>query len=101
MSNDPFDLAGQEKDEAARKAKQQIVTHQEIEDFKWLMADKRGRRFMWRLLSVTGLFRNPFTGNSETFYRCGEMGVGQRFFADINLHCPEKYEIMVKEQTSK
>lgn len=94
---DPTDVTGNEEREAVRQDEQKRVVDQEVEDLKWLLSDKRGRRFMWRLLSVTGVFRNPFTGNSETFFRCGVMSVGQTYVGDINLHAPERYNQMVTE----
>lgn len=94
---DPCDIRSSEEVEVLRKKKQDQTRFQESEDFKWLMSDKRGRRFIWRLLSLTGLFLNAFTGNSETFFRCGKAAIGQTVFAEINMLCPEKYELMVKE----
>lgn len=97
---DPTDIAGNEEREALRKDKAQRTVEQEIEDLKWLMSDKRGRRFIWSLLAFTGVFRNPFTGNSETFFRCGEMNVGQKYLGDINQHAPERYNQMVTEHVN-
>lgn len=96
---DPLDVRAQEAAESqaddAKRLQQQI----DADDFLWLMSDKRGRRLMWRqLLEPTGVFRNPFTGNSETYFRCGEMNVGQRLMAKIHELCPEQYHLMVKEQ---
>lgn len=82
-----------EQDDAKRSARQA-----EIDDFMWLMRHPQGRRFMWRLLGLTGVFRNPFTGNSETFFRCGEMNIGQKLLGEIHEMCPDKYIEMVKEQ---
>lgn len=95
---DPTDTVGNEAREAEKKAEQKQIADQEVEDLKWLMSDKRGRRVMWNLLSATGVFRNPFTGNSETFFRCGVMSVGQTYLGDINIHCPERYTQMVTEK---
>ena len=61
----------------------------------WIMRDERGQRFVWRLLGMTGVFRNPFTGNSETFFRCGEQNIGQQLMSEIHTLCPEKYIDMI------
>ncbi len=95
---DPLDTKAQERVNAARIERERLTSEQEIADFKWLMSDKRGRRFLMALLDSTGCFRNPFTGNSETFFRCGEQNVGQRYLAMINDHCPDKYNLMITEQ---
>lgn len=98
-NDDPTDLNAQRQREDQKEVSAQLAARQEAEDLKWLMADKRGRRFMNRLLSVTGVNRNPFTGNSETFFKCGEMNVGQRFLGDVMMHCPDRYLEMIKEQS--
>jgi hypothetical protein len=98
---DPADTKAIDARDAAKKERQNRGENQRIEDLKWLMADKRGRRIMWWLLTITGVFLNPFTGNSETFFKCGKQFIGQVLMADVNLHTPEKYETMVKEQTAK
>ena len=95
---DPTDTEANEVREAEKRAEQKAVVDQQVEDLKWLMSDKRGRRFMWNLLAVTGVFANPFTGNSETFFKCGMMSVGQTYLGDINVHCPERYNQMVTEK---
>lgn len=97
---DPTDTQAIEEriDEAKAAAKR--IADQEVEDLKWLMSDKRGRRIMWSLLAFTGVFRQPFTGDSETFFRCGMMNVGQKYLGDINQHAPERYNQMVTEKLS-
>lgn len=94
---DPTDVRAGDKRDEERRLRAQLLSELEAEDFKWLMADKRGRRIMWRLLGLTGVFQNPFTGNSETFFRCGRQSVGQEYLGDIHEHCPENYEKMVTE----
>lgn len=71
----------------------------EESDFKFIMGSKQGRRFMWRLLGITGLFRNPFAGDEgATAFRCGEANIGQQLLAEIHGLCPERYVEMLKEQ---
>lgn len=95
---DPTDTADVENLEADRKEKQKKITGQEVEDLKWFMSDKRGRRIMWRLLAFTGVFSNPFRSGPETDFLCGMMNVGQKYLGDINEHAPERYNQMVTEQ---
>lgn len=95
---DPTDILAAEQRAEDAKAESKRAVDQEIEDLKWFMSDKRGRRIMWNLLAFTGVFRQPFTGNSETFFRCGMMNVGQKYLGDINEHCPERYNLMVTEK---
>jgi hypothetical protein len=98
---DPLDLAGQERDREAKSLKGKVERDEEAADFKWLMSDARGRRFMWRLLGITGLYRSSFTGNSTTFYNEGMRNVGLMLIADVNDLTPEAYLKMIEEQRKK
>lgn len=94
---DPVDLVGQEEAANETKRLQKHERSKEVEDFSWVMADARGRRFMYRLLEQTGLYRNPFTGNSHTFFNCGQMNVGQWLMSEIHEHTPDAYMAMINE----
>ena len=98
MDFDPFDLPQQaraQKQESEAAKRNRAV---ELDDFRWVMEDKRGRRFMWRLLTKAGVFRTSFTGNSETFFREGQRNIGLMVMDLIHEACPEKYAVMHKEQ---
>lgn len=95
---DPTDVAANDQRDADRKNASKQIVEQEVEDLKWLLSDKRGRRIVWRLLAFTGVFRSPWRGTSETDFLCGMMHVGQQYLADINQHAPERYNQMVTEQ---
>jgi hypothetical protein len=98
---DPLDLAGQERDRDDKQRKGKVERDEEAADFKWLMSDARGRRFMWRLLGLTGLYRSSFTGNSTTFYNEGMRNIGLMLIADVNELTPEAYLKMIEEQRKK
>ena len=99
MSNlDPVDIQAQERAKAERDRQQRLTSMQGAEDFKWLMSDKRGRRFIWGLLAKTGVFKSSFTGDSETFFREGARNIGLMLMDAINEHCPDKYAKMAMEQ---
>lgn len=95
---DPLDIRAREKVEKDRKDRQAETRRVEADDIKWLMSDKRGRRFVWRLLEKTGIYRTSFTGNSETFFKEGARNVGLQILALIHEHCPDKYTLMVTER---
>jgi len=95
-------MAKQSHDDTERRAKQRKAQAEreretELEDIRRLMAQPWGRRIAWRLLSVTGVFRTSFTGNSTTFFNEGQRNVGLQVLADIHEVCPELYPTMVKE----
>lgn len=82
------------------EAQKQRIKKIEEDDFRWLMADKRGRRIMWRLLERTRVYQSSFTGNSQTFFNEGTRNVGLMLISDIQKHCPEQFVVMLKEHMS-
>ena len=96
--HDPIDTESQEQQ--AREAAQasERKQRQAVEDLKWQLAHKPGRRQAWRLLSSTGVFRNPFHQESAiSAFNAGQMNVGQKLLADIMTHCPDAFTLMLKE----
>ena len=102
MSNfkDPTDIRGQERLAEADEAKAALRRRTEVGDFVWLMSDKRGRRFVWRLLDKAGVFRSTFTGNSETFFRERLRNMGLFVLSEVHELTPDAFTQMLKEQKS-
>lgn len=98
---DPTDLRGQERHREDVEQARKVERDQEKADFAWLMNDKRGRRFIWRMLETTGVYRSSFTGNSETFFREGARNVGLKLISDIHEFAPDAYPMMLEEQRKK
>lgn len=97
-NSDPTDLEAQRLIEEQHAQREQLAARQEAEDLKWLMADKRGRRFMWALLERTHVYKTSMTGNSHTFFLEGERNIGLAMMGQLHTVCPERYAEMVKEQ---
>ncbi len=97
----PFDLRSQEEEEEKQKLKKKLVNKAEQEAFVWLMNDKRGRRFIWKLLERTGVFTSSFTGNSTTFFNEGQRNVGLFLMALINDYAPDQYIVAMKERKAE
>lgn len=96
---DPQDLIEQREAEQRSVELRKQLREIEKSDFLWLMQDKRGRRFVWRLLDKAGVFRITFRPNSdEGVFLEGMRNMGLVLMADINEVCPEKYQVMVNEQ---
>jgi hypothetical protein len=74
---------------------------QELADFIMIMRTEYGRRFMWRMLDITGFQKSSFTGNSHTFFNEGQRNIGLILWADMNEGCPELYAQMLNEATKK
>ena len=96
---DPQDLIEQEAAEQRETEAKQLSRQVEIDDFKSLMDGKAGRRFVWRLLDKAGVFRaTDRTDALSMAFREGTRNFGLMLLTEINETCPEKYNLMVKEQ---
>lgn len=88
--------AGQVKKAGDKEAARRQI---EKSDLMWILADPRGRRFIWRLISRCGVFKSSFTGNSTTFFNEGTRDVGLWATAEVVEVRPEAYlEMMVESQ---
>ena len=92
---------GLTEEQQREEKRKHLARLQEKEDFRWLMDSKQGRRVVWRLLGIAGIFRNPFSGErGTTDFNCGLQAIGQTLVAEIHEVCPHQYAQMVKEQQS-
>jgi hypothetical protein len=67
-----------------------------------LMKHHQGRKFLWWLLEMTGVGRQPFSGNAlTTAFNCGELNIGQQFFARMTSVSPDGYIQMSKEMADE
>lgn len=97
---DPTDFRGQERDKAEEAKRQQLAQKTEEDDFKWLMANRRGRAIIWRLLEQAGNFRISFNSNAlQMAFNEGNRNSGLKILGMIHAVCPELYPTMVKEAT--
>lgn len=71
----------------------------EREDLAALMSEAHGRRFMHRLLGMSGVFRSSYTMGDphHTAFREGERNVGNRLLASLIEEHAELYALMLKE----
>jgi hypothetical protein len=96
--------AAEHESQARADAATKRMTDAEAErdELLWLMSDKRGRRFMWRLLSRAGIYRTSFTGDALT--SAFEEGKKQEGFHQMTLiaqHCQPRFIEMQKEARTK
>jgi hypothetical protein len=99
MSNfDPLDIRSQERAQAEADDRARLALQTEIDDLKWLMSNKRGRRFVARMLERAGVWRLSFNTNALTMaFNEGTRNEGLRLLAQITAHCPDRYTEMLKE----
>lgn len=98
-SFDPLDIRGQElsREKAQERAAATVKT--EEEDIKWLMANKRGRRIVYRLLERAGVWRLSFNTNAlQMAFNEGNRNEGLALLAKLMTYCSDAYAVMMKEQ---
>lgn len=70
----------------------------EVDDLKWLMSDKRGRRVVARLLERAGVWRSSFNSDAlQMAFNEGVRNEGLRLLDMVTAHCRERYVEMLKE----
>ncbi|MCE4056303.1 Bbp19 family protein [Pseudomonas sp. Au-Pse12] len=81
---------------------EQIARAQEIADFRWLMNDPRGRRFMWRSMGRCRVFQ-PSIGPTDaaTNFNEGQRNVGLFLLGEINELCPALFSVMAAENAQQ
>ena len=101
MAYDPLDIEGTEATLSDKELRDRLARESEVEDVRWLMSNKRGRRILWRLLDQSGVFRLSFTTNAmQTAFNEGCRNFGLRTLAMIQEHCSDQYSQMQKENVN-
>lgn len=99
MTNlDPYDIEGQKELEDAAKKTAEFIEAQDVADFGWLMADERGRRVIWGLLTRCGIRRLGYTGEDthDTAFNAGQRNIGL-IYEVLAMEDVEKFTLMMKE----
>lgn len=94
--DDPIDSALRDDDERdARVARERQI---EADDLRWLLADKRGRRVVSRVLARTGVWRTTYRETDrESIFLEGQRNEGLRWLAEMQEHAPERLIQMLQE----
>ena len=75
---------------------------QEIADFRWIMNDPRGRRFMWRLMGHCKVFEPSFNPHGGVMnFNEGQRNVGLFLLGETNDLCPAMFPVMAAENAPK
>lgn len=102
----PTDLTAIEEARSTAKEQSRFELAVELDDIKWLMSSRRGRRFMWRLLGDAGLYQQSFDGNTNwSIFKEGKRSIALRLMAQIHsipdgagLYASMANEAKVKEK---
>ncbi len=99
MSN-PTDIEQQEALRREEHERTRVLQQQELDDLKWLMNAKRGRRFIHRWLERAGVFQLSFNTNAMTMaFNEGRRNEGLALTNRLMAACPEQWALMMKENT--
>lgn len=95
-------MPGVEQTEAQRAERAELArldAQAKVDELQWLMSDKKGRRFVWRLLGQLGVYRQSYVGGdfAATAFNEGRRSVGLEVLASITDHCPGRFNEMQKE----
>ena len=103
MSNhDPFDPRSQERAKADADTRSKVERESEESDWKWLMASKRGRRMVWRLLQYTKVYESSFNSNSMTMaFNEGIRCFGTFVLKMVHASAYEMIQVMEKENRNE
>ncbi|MBU0593355.1 MAG: endopeptidase [Gammaproteobacteria bacterium] len=98
MDHDPLDIRSQESAREDAEDRVKLAQQIEVDDLKWLMSNKRGRRFVFRTLERAGVWRLSFNTNALSMaFNEGTRNEGLRLMAQITTHCADRYTEMLKE----
>lgn len=82
--------------------KRRRTRDRELEDIKKVLSTPEGRRFIWRLMGESGVFRSSFTGPAErTYFNEGQRDIGLLILKEVNNAKPSAFAQMQNESLSE
>lgn len=98
VEHDPLDPDQEVAAEAERQQVADLEVRRARDDLLWVLGDKRGRRFLWRLLERAELYRLSYSSSgTETAFREGRRAAGLQLLADLTAADPNAYVKMQQE----
>lgn len=93
--------AGSRDDLRKKKDKAKLQRDEELNQMRKVLSLYEGRSVLWRILELAGIYRQSFTGNSETFFREGQRKVGLELLGEIEAAEPNAYSKMRDEYVER
>jgi hypothetical protein len=86
-------------EEQVRKGrkKERELDDRDVEDIRFVVSTKPGRRFFWKLLRVSGVLAVNPACNNTVFYTEGQRSIGVSLMEDLYHADPDKFFLMRKE----
>jgi hypothetical protein len=98
VEHDPTDIALEAATREGADRKVALKAQLALGDLKWVMSNKRGRRFVFDRLEQAGVFRLSFsTDPYVTAFNEGKRNDGLQLLAQLHGHAPESYALMLSE----
>lgn len=98
MEQDIFNLEAENKKVNAEQRRERV---RELSDLKRILKLPEGRRFIWKLWSKCGIFRNPFNLNSNLqSFNSGRMSIGQELLGEVTEVNPSAFSQCQNEHMS-
>ncbi len=73
----------------------------EINDLRELLQLASGRRFIWRYLSMCGVYRLSYALNAGIYFSEGQRDIGLKLLADVMESNDEALIMMMRENKAK
>lgn len=89
-----------EEDEKALNEKDKLIAWMKLlDDMRWVLSTPKGRRVVWWILSLCGIFRISFVSKdaNQTSFNEGCRDIGLRFLRVIQSANPKAYSQMQDE----
>ncbi len=72
-----------------------------VSDTRDLLKMPQGKKLLWHILSMCGMYADTFQGNSRTFYEEGKRAVGLEILSFLEEVDPTFYPRMLLEEAKK
>lgn len=76
---------------------ERLQLEQEQADLEAVMGTPAGRRFVWKLLGETGLYRSSYHPSALIHFQEGQRSIGLALLARLTADCPDQYLMMQSE----
>lgn len=97
-----FDPLDDDRRKRIQDRQEQLIRVREYDDIRTVARTPEGRRFIWRIFSMAGVFRSSYTGEAAgTFFNEGNRNIGLKLFDDLMVAKPEAFTQMQREYVSE
>jgi hypothetical protein len=73
------------------------IRDRELNDLRMILECQEGRRLMWRILSMCGIYRLSFATNATIYFNEGQRSIGLKLVSDIHDASDTAYRMMAEE----